>query len=167
MRRPSYKKPQRLGDILQLALKKQKIPVFFEDRTLRHIWDQAVGPQISAQTFPEHIKKGALHVKVATSIWLHQLQFMKEEITETFNELSGRSAITSLHFSIGQPLLPRKGKAPDAALPTPMPPLKPRDQRIIKESLATVNDEELKTILERVMTKEIGRRRLMEKKRGR
>jgi hypothetical protein len=164
IRRGSHKKPQRLGDILQLALKKQKIPVHFEDKTLRRLWDQAVGPQISAQTFPEHIKRGVLRVKVATSLWLHQLQFMKEEITSKLNELSGRDAIASIYFSIGLPPTPRRTKAPFPASPLPTAPLKPRDQRIIKESLAFVGDEELKAILERVMTKEIGRRRLMEKK---
>ncbi|MDQ5984619.1 MAG: hypothetical protein CSYNP_00314 [Syntrophus sp. SKADARSKE-3] len=164
IRRGSHKKPQKLSDILQLALKKQKIPLHFEDQALRRLWDQAVGPQISAQTFPEHIKKGVLKVKVATSVWLHQLQFMKEEITAKFNELSGRDAITSIHFSIGLPPAPRKTKAPIPPLQLQTAPLKPRDQRIIKESLAVVGDEELRTILERVMTKEIGRRRLMEKK---
>lgn len=165
-RRASQKKPQKLAEVLSLVLKKQKIPFHFEDQVLRRLWDQAVGPQIAAQTAPEYIKKGALHVKVATSVWMHQLQFMKEEIINKFNQLSGRDPIEALVFSLGElPVPPRRKKA--SLPPSPLPPLKSRDQRIIRDSLATVNDPELKAILERVMTKEIGRRRLTEKKRDR
>jgi hypothetical protein len=167
VRRVSQKKPQKLGDILQHILKKQKIPVHFEDQTLRRTWNEAVGPQISAQTSPAHVKRSALYVKVANSVWMHQLQFLKEEIMKKFNQLSGRDPITAIHFSIGElPPLP-KGIKRVIAAPLPADPLKPRDQRIIKESLVSVMDQDLKEILERVMTKEIGRRRLMEKKRSR
>ncbi len=167
VRRASQKIPQKLGDILQHILKKQKIPVHFEDQTLRHIWNRAVGPQISAQTSPEHIKRGALRVKVATSVWMHQLQFMKEEILRKFNQYSGRDPIATIHFSLGEmpPIPQTKHQAP--ADPVPADILKPRDKRIIKESLVAIVDQELKDILERVMTKEISRRRFMEKKRGR
>ncbi|MDD5170061.1 MAG: DUF721 domain-containing protein [Syntrophales bacterium] len=167
VRRGSHKKLQKLGDILQLVLKKQKIPVFFEDQTLRRIWNEAVGPQISAQTAPVHVKRGALYVKVATSVWMHQLQFLKEEIIQKFNQISGRDPISAIHFSLGE--VPSTPKSTDTETygPIPLGPLKPRDQRIIKESLEAIADTELKEILERVMRKEIGRRRFIEKKRGR
>lgn len=166
-RRATQKTPQKLGDILQQVLKRQKIPFFFEDQALRRIWHQAVGPQISAQTSPQHIKRGILYVKVATSVWMHQLQFLKDEIREKLNLLSGGVSISALHFSIGEiPRAPQTGKR-DQAEPLSPDPLKSRDQRIIKESLVNVADQELKEILRRVMKKEIGRRRLLEKRRDR
>ena len=166
-RRASQKKPQILGEILQRMLKKEKIPIHFEDQTLRRVWDQAVGPQISAQTSPEHVKRGVLCVKVATSVWMHQLQFLKEEIIIKFNQLSGRDPVGSLRFSVGElPPALKTGKRASAE-PLLLGPLKAWDQRVIRESLVTVADQELREILERVMTKEIGRRRFLEKKRGR
>jgi predicted nucleic acid-binding Zn ribbon protein len=163
--RRASQKPQKLGDILQHALKRHKIPVHFEDQVLRHLWDQSVGPQISAQTSPEHVKKGTLYVKVASSVWMHQLQFLKEEMMNKFNLVSGREPIRSIHFSIGE--LPPGRTIERRSSPGPLSfgPLRPRDKRIIKESLVAIADEELREILERVMTKEIGRRRFMEKKR--
>lgn len=166
-RRGSTRKLQSMADILPQVLKKQKIPFHFEDQTLRRIWDQAVGPQIAAQTAPRYVKKAGLYITVATSVWMHQLQFMKEEIIFKFNERSGQDPINSLHFSLGElPVRPSGNKRKTSAAPV-SGPLKPRDQRVIRESLSVIQDAELKTILERVMAKEIGRRRLLEKKRGR
>jgi len=167
MRRTSKKAPQRLGDILQLVLKRQKIPVHFEDQLLRRLWNQAVGPQISAQTSPQHVKRGTLCVTVATSVWMHQLQFLKDEIIEKFNHLSERDPVTAIRFSIGELPPASMRQKPSPGDDHPFDPLKPRDQRIIKESLTVIADQELKEILERVMTKEISRRRHLEKKRDR
>lgn len=130
---------------------------------LRRVWDQAVGRQISDQTAPLHIKRGVLYVKVATSVWMHQLQFLKDEIIFKFNRLSAISPISALHLSLGEiRRAPPFGKRQDTESLSPLP-LKPRDQRIIKESVAAIADPELKDILQRVMTKEITRRRLREK----
>lgn len=166
-RRGSRNRPQPLSDILQFVLKKQKIPVHFEDKTLRRIWNQAVGPQVSAQTAPMHVKRGALYVKVATSVWMHQLVFLKDEIIVKFNEISNRDPISAIHFSIGEVSAKPRRPAADAMPPISFDALKPRDQQTIRDSLAAIADPELKAVFERVMTKEIGRRRFMEKKRGR
>ena len=166
-RTSTRKQPQSLADILPQVLKKQKIPFHFEDQVLRRIWTKAVGPQIAAQTAPRHIKRGGLYITVGTSVWMHQLQFMKEEIIQKFNGLSGQEPISSLHFSLGELPVPFSAEKKAVTAPIVSGPLKPRDQRIINESLSTIRDVELKTILERVMAKEIGRRRLLEKKRGR
>lgn len=166
-RRALPRKLQRLADILPQVLKKQKIPFHFEDQVLRRIWNQAVGPQIAAQTAPRYIKKGGLYITVATSVWMHQLQFMKEEIIIKFNELSGREPIGTLHFSLGELPATLTGKKKSLSATPAWGPLKARDQRVIHESLSTIKDAELKTILERVMAKEISRRRSLEKKRGR
>ncbi len=45
--------------------------------------------------------------------------------------------------------------------------LNTRDERLVKESLAAVRDPELQEILRRVMTKEISRRRWLEKRKVR
>jgi hypothetical protein len=160
-------KPEILGEILHKILKKRNIPHTSTDRHLLNIWKKAVGPQIAAQTHPDTLKRGSLFVRVSAPVWLHQLQFMKEEILGKINELSdGKEGVRNLFLTIGELPSPPSGAAgqtpPDASLS----PLPVRDRNMMRESLATVRDPELREILERVMTREISRRRQREKRKA-
>jgi hypothetical protein len=162
-RRARQIKLEMLGEILGKILKKRNIPHTATDRRLLGIWRRAVGPQIAAQTHPDTLKRGVLFVRVSAPVWMHQLQFMKEEILDRISELTGPEEVRGLRFCIGEiPPSPQGGgQAPP--LDPALPPLAGRDRAMMQESLATVRDPELRTILERVMTREIGRRRQRDK----
>ncbi|MCX5821709.1 MAG: DUF721 domain-containing protein [Deltaproteobacteria bacterium] len=158
-KRAAQSKPEIIGEILRKVLKKKNIPHTATDRRLLDLWTRAVGPQIAARTLPETVKRGTLYVRVSAPVWLHQLQFLKEEILGKVNELSGKEEIRSLFFSIGEILSPPPGTAdplPDAPAPSP---LRKRDREMMRESLDAVRDPELREILKRVMAREISRRR--------
>lgn len=152
-------KPEILGEILQKILKKRNIPHTSTDRHLLDLWRRAVGPRIAAQTHPETLKRGTLFVRVSEPVWLHQLQFMKEEILGRFNERSGKDPVRALFFTIGDIPSPPPGRAEEPPSAATRAGLPDRDRSMIRESLATVRDPELQEILERVMTREISRRR--------
>jgi hypothetical protein len=161
-KRAPHAKPEILGDILQKVLKKKNIPHTRINRRLVDLWMRAVGPQIAARTLPETIKRGTLRVQVSAPVWLHQLQFLKEEITK-LNELSGSEEVQNLFFSIGEIPPPQTGTN-DPIIPLPSAtPLQKRDRAMMRDSLDTVQDPELREILERVMSREISRRREREK----
>ncbi|MCL5808420.1 MAG: DUF721 domain-containing protein [Deltaproteobacteria bacterium] len=165
-RRARQVKLEMLGEILHKILEKRNIPHTATDRYLLNIWRRAVGPQIAAQTHPDKLKRGSLFVRVSAPVWLHQLQFMKEEILGRINELTGKDEITRLVLTIGE--LPTASSVAAGQQP-PEPPLSPlpvRDRNVMRESLATVRDSELREILERVMTKEISHRRQREKRKA-
>jgi len=163
-RRRFQLKPFSLADVLQKVMKKQGIPLATGDPSLRRIWNEAVGEQIAAQTLPDGIRRGTLFVKVASSVWMHQLQFLKKDILQRFNNLYGKETLRALNFSIGEVPSPPPGSGNAAASPPPwLSPLNVRDERLVQESLAAVPDPELQEILRRVMKKEISRRRYLEK----
>jgi len=165
-RRTRRLKPEILGEILQKILKKRNIPHTSTDRYLLNIWGRAVGPQIAAQTHPDTLKRGTLFVRVSAPVWLHQLQFMKEEILGKLNELSGKEEIKGLFFTIGDIPTPPPGSA---GQPPPTPPLSGlpgRDRNMMRESLAAIRDPELREVLEQVMAREISRRRQSEKRKA-
>jgi len=131
------------------------------DQNIRNAWNKAVGPQIAAQTRPNRLRKDTLFIKVSNSIWMHQLQFMKQDIIDKTNKILGREMIKDIHFSIAviSPSTPKNGGKfifPDQY------PFNERDRKIIEKSSASVSDKELGNILKRVMTKEIIRRRMRE-----
>ena len=71
-----------------------------------------------------------------------------------------------LFFSVGEIPAPPPGAAsrqPTDLIPAP---LKGRDRKMIRESLDAIRDPELREIMERVMTREISRRRQREKRQG-
>jgi predicted nucleic acid-binding Zn ribbon protein len=88
-RRDRQLKPELLGEILQKIIKKRNIPHTSTDRRLLDTWRRAVGPQIAAQTHPDTLKRGVLFVRVSAPVWMHQLQFMKEEILDRVRGLTG------------------------------------------------------------------------------
>lgn len=163
-RRYRSSKLTNIGDILQPALKKRGVPVQFEDKHLRGLWQKAVGPSVAAHSRPENRKKDTLVVKVSSSVWMQQLNFLKEEIIEKMNNVLGDEPIKKIRFHIGEisAHVPAKGE-PELLKPGRPSLLKERDKKMIEESTASLKDPELREILKRVMLKEITRRRLMEK----
>jgi len=158
---------QRIDVILEKTLKKHHIPLKTEDRHLRDVWLQAVGSRIAAQTKPDCIKKAVLFVKVANSAWMQQLHFMKREIIEKFNDLHQTEPVKDIFFAIGEIAAPAAVKTDQAYCADEMPALKARDKKMIEKSLSAIADEELRDILRRAMTKEVIRRRMMEKRQDR
>jgi predicted nucleic acid-binding Zn ribbon protein len=163
-RRYQSAKLQRIDDILHKTLKKHHIPIKMEDRRLRSVWFQAVGPRIAAHTHPGSIKKAVLFVKVANSVWMQQLHFMKQDILEKFNHLNSRDPVKDIFFAIGEIPASVAEKKDQVFIASELPALKARDKKMIEESLAEIADEELRDILKRAMKKEITRRRMMEKR---
>ena len=161
-RRTSQKKLEPLGQVLQKALKRRHVPFDLEEKRILALWDKAVGPQIAAQTRPSNIKGKTLFVFVSTSVWMQQLHFLKENMIRQFNSLAQKGAIRNIFFSLG-----RIDRSPSSSVTRSPSPgvsliLKPRDSQMIDDCTKTITDEELRKIVQRVMTKEITRRRLTE-----
>jgi Protein of unknown function (DUF721). len=169
MRRKGSPKLEPLGQIIRKVAKREGLPLHAADMRLLNFWDRAVGPQVAAQTYPEDIRRGILQVRVSSSVWMHQLQFLKEDILRKLHDVMGSDSVKGFRFSIGE--IPRLAPAPKPDAPprevlgTSL--LKPRDRRLIEESVATVADPELRELLKRVMTKDLLRRRIREKQQGR
>jgi len=159
VRRRKQKEFQRIGDILKKTLKRKKIPVHVQDHHLSNAWNTAVGHIIAGNTSVHKVKGDTLFVKVSTSTWMQQLQFMKHEILDKVKSSMGNQSIKNIYFSIGEvrSTIPKKEQQilPDGNHHV----IKDRDKKIIEESTESLGDEELRTILKRVMTKEIINRR--------
>jgi len=163
-RKRARSSPTGIGDVLRLTLKKYKLPVHMTDRGLAEAWSEAVGALISSYTAVENLKNKTLYVKVADSVWLQQLQFMKPEIGERLNRILGDGSVNRLHLSIGPPQ--RRAARETSAAPNPLMKysLSERDRRMIEFCSSSVRDSDLGALLRRIMTKEVVRRRRMENK---
>jgi hypothetical protein len=163
-KRPSQLKLQQIGDLLQKILRKHHIDIHRQDKGLNVMWSKAAGDIIAAQTRPEKLVRDTLTVKVKSTVWLHQLQFLKQEILHKINSNRQENPVKQIRFVLDTN--PSQGKAGESFDYTSHP-LRSVDKRYIEKSTADVADAELKELLQRVMTKDIIRRRLLEKKDGR
>jgi len=151
---------QKLGNILQGILKKHNITIDSEEQRLLVIWNSAVGLQISAHTRPEKLKRNTLFVKVSSSVWMHQLHILKSDIIEKINTLLGKELVKNVHFFIGEiPSSPSRNSYSPSFSPESYT-LRDKEKKVIEKHTSSVKDQELKEILQRVMTKNIIRRRL-------
>ena len=65
------------------------------------IWAHTVGATIAENTRPAAFKGRLLLVHVSSSVWVHQLQFMKRELIEKVNAACGTELVGDITFKIG------------------------------------------------------------------
>lgn len=151
---------QSIGDVLFSILKKRGMGSKIEENKLRKLWPKAVGTHTASQTEPDALRNGTLFVKTVSSVWVQQLHFMKEEIREKLNALSGKPLVKEIRFLVGHSLVQEKEKERVDAVKNTT--LKARDREMIAVCTDSLSDRELATVLKRVMQLEISRRRQRE-----
>ncbi len=65
------------------------------------LWDEAVGPTIAQNARPAAFKGKLLIVHVISSTWIHQLQFLKDNLTAKLNDALEKPLIEEIKFKIG------------------------------------------------------------------
>lgn len=69
---------------------------------LAELWETAVGSAIAKNTRPAAIKGGLLLIHVSSSVWMQQLQFMKDDMLLSIHRTLGSEWIRELKFKIGR-----------------------------------------------------------------
>jgi len=64
-------------------------------------WDEAVGETIAQNARPAVFKGRLLYVNVTSSPWIHQLQFLKQDIIGKLNVALGHNVVDDIKFKIG------------------------------------------------------------------
>lgn len=135
-----------VGEVLRKWFNRKKLRLQFLDRFLLESWERAVGPRIAGKARPYMVKERTLFVKVSSSVWMHQLQFLKGDILEKLNGLLGAGReMESLRFSIGT--VEKKGPPP-----RPAAPLSDRERAWIDDQVSLLRDEDLREVLRKAMT---------------
>ena len=129
-----------------------------KNRPLIDAWNRAVGPQIGAKAQPDRQRDDVLYVRVSTSVWMHELQFMKQDIIARLNELLGSAAVSQIRFFIGEVDAPA-AKPAAQTVSFAAAALQADEKAYIDNTLAGVSDPELKEILQKTMSRSILRGR--------
>ncbi len=61
-------------------------------------WDKIVGPQAAAATEPDCVREGVLFVRTKSSVWSHELTFLKAAVITRLNQRIGKQVIRDIIF---------------------------------------------------------------------
>jgi predicted nucleic acid-binding Zn ribbon protein len=67
------------------------------------VWPEAVGQRVAQRCVALGIKSGILYVAVPTSVWLTELNALKEKLIRKVNEKLGDEVVKGIKFQIGVP----------------------------------------------------------------
>lgn len=138
---------ERLGEILDKSLKRLELSAKLKEYGVWPIWNEIVGVTIARNAQPEKIRNGTLFVKVSSSTWMQELQYMKEMISEKLNQNLGREVVKNIFFFVGKlDTGVLKSKVQDLSLPSASFPEKKFDE----EHLRSIKDPEIRRALRRL-----------------
>lgn len=80
-----------------------------------NVWAEVVGEVLASKAEPLRIEDGRLFVGVASSTWMQELQFLKDELRTRLNQRLGAFIVRDLYLVLGGPRR-RRPKAPAAKL---------------------------------------------------
>ena len=142
------KEPQleRLGEILEKSLKRLDPSGRLVDYGIWPIWNETVGSVIARNAQPDRIRNGTLFIKVASSTWMQQLQYMKEMITEKLNQRLGREVVKNIFFVVGKVEMEElKPKTKEGTSTRP-----PAEAKLDPDELDSIRDPEIRQALRRL-----------------
>ena len=90
-----------IGNIIDGVLKDFRSTPDFELTDIWRLWDQVVGETIAPNARPAAFKGDLLIVHVSSSTWIHQLQFLKNDLIVKLNAALGKPLIQEIKFKIG------------------------------------------------------------------
>jgi len=145
---------ERLGEVLQKSLKRIDPSGRLAEYGVWPIWNDLVGDIIARNAQPEKIRNGTLFVKVSSHVWMQQLQYMKDTITDKVNEKLGREVVKNIFFYVGE-------------VTTTIPEISPKDKvpvakpaaELCEDVLQPVKDAEIRRALNRLFAAHARRRK--------
>jgi hypothetical protein len=140
---------ERLGRVLDKSLKRLDPTGRLGEYGVWPIWNEAVGDMIARNAQPEKIRQGTLFVKVSSPVWMQQLQYLKDTITDKINQTLGKEVVKNIFFVIGQVEAPPSG--PPIEKPEPSPPAA-APSKFDEETLDSIKDPEIRRALKRLFT---------------
>ena len=140
--------------ILEKALKKFDLEIKIKEGKIWEIWDKAVGPVVARNAQPESIRGRVLFVRVSTSAWMQQLQFIKERIIEKLNQSLGKTLVKSISFRLGTIPSPSPAETEATRESPPTFELDAESLKTIEEAVSSLKDEATKDLVKGLMVKE-------------
>lgn len=152
------KKPEKLTNILNNYLHNQTPNALASWFKLKNAWPKIVGANISKKTSPIKIVRKTLYLTVATSSWMEELKYLKEEIIIKINDELRNTEVQDIVFRMGNitndDVSPDFHKPPNSNVLAGGPhltQLSQKDINYIDRLVAHIKDDNLKESMRRAI----------------
>ncbi len=148
------KSPSTLGEVLEPFLKSSGLKRRIQEKKLLDSWEKAVGVGIAERAQPIGVKNRVLQVRVSSSVWMQQLQFMKGLILQKLHEHTGNHFLRDLRFFLGEMESSVGGeKKKEEEWGRPSSGLTAEERERIEKALSGIHDFEMREIFSRVYSR--------------
>jgi len=157
MKREVLNKPLSAGSILHQVLDRYGLKAALSRHNILNMWPTIVNPAVARHAKAERLSGSTLHVVVDSSVWMNELAALKNVLLNKINACleNGAAPITDIRFQ------QRSWAKNDEAKPTASPQYKPTEQDIrrVQQILEPVKNEDLKSMLNRILEKDLDLKR--------
>ncbi len=99
--REKNQEPVHIGNVLNNLLRVLHEKANGDLALIWRYWDETVGETIAQNARPAVFKGRLLYVNVTSSPWIHQLQFLKQDIISKLNMALEHNMVDDIKFKIG------------------------------------------------------------------
>lgn len=89
-----------IGTILDQALNEYRPSADTGMTAIWELWNDVAGAALAQNAKPGSFNNGILIVHVSSSVWMHQLKFLKKELMTTLNHALGAPLVREMRFKI-------------------------------------------------------------------
>jgi len=161
--RKSAKIPPSMGEVLEKFFKRAGMNRRIQEQRILNCWEKAVGEGIAEKTQAVSVRNRVLQVKVVNSVWMQELQFMKELIMQKMKQEAGNNILQGIRFFIGEigPSKKESGnpKERGAGKDGTSLGLTEAERERISRALSGLTDPEMSEILGRIYAKGLAARK--------
>lgn len=147
-----------LGDILKACCVRAGLNKRMNEQRLLSVWEDAVGEGVAKRAEPIRIRNQVLYLKVANSVWMQQLQFMKGLILEKLHQKTGTDSLRDIRFFIGD-VTPFDREEKKEIFREVLPSLTEADRKSIISEVSGLQDAEMQKILSGLYSKALATER--------
>lgn len=99
--RTPAKKFTHIGDVLAQTLRNCRRETNETLARVGSFWPEVVGGTLGEHSCPAAMKGRLLLVHVNSSVWLHEMRFLKEDMIKNINRILGQPLIRDIKFKVG------------------------------------------------------------------
>ena len=96
-----HKEFEHIGRVIEKTIRTYRKESDMELTQIWDHWDRIVGKVVAENAQPAAFKGKILVVNVVSSTWVHQLQFVREEMISDINKSLGQELVKEIKFKIG------------------------------------------------------------------
>ena len=148
-----------ISQILDRLFRKLGYDKKIREQKAMFLWNEVVGKHVAEHAQPTKIDSGKMSVIVSDSIWLTELNLLRMQYIAKINEALGVDVVKEIEFKIGKVNKPSERIPPrrieieeDYRKKIGDIELGSGELKVISQTVADVEDEELGEILKRIFT---------------